>query len=123
MGHLSDLTILIAEDMLLHATDLSMAIEDEGGTVLGPAATVSAAMSILESGSPDLAILDVELADAEVFPVADYLTQRDIPFVFYTSRASSGQAEAREYGVPVISKAYSADEAINALCRLKAEAA
>ena len=118
MKRLANFSVLIVEDVLLHATDLSMGIEDEGGRIIGPVASVRASMQLLESTLPDLAILDVELEDAEAFPVADYLTERNIPFVFYTSRSSSGQAQAREYDVPVINKAFSANEAIDALCDL-----
>ena len=123
MKRLTNLTVLVVEDVLLHATDLSMGIEDEGGQIVGPAMSVKTAMQLLERGVPDLAILDVQLEDAEVFPVADFLKDAAVPFVFYTSRSSSGQERAKEYGVPIINKAFSANEAIDALCGLMREQA
>jgi hypothetical protein len=36
----------------------------------------------------DLAVLDVNLGDEKVYPVADALAERDVPFVFLTGYGS-----------------------------------
>ncbi|WP_425231080.1 response regulator [Sphingomonas sp.] len=61
------------------------ALEDAGATVLGPVSSVTEALSLLD-GAPDVnsAILDINLNGEMVYPVADALTARGIPFIFAT---------------------------------------
>jgi CheY-like chemotaxis protein len=53
---------------------------------MGPVAAVADALALLEAGpAPDMAVLDIGLGDNEtVYPVADRLRARGIPFVFAT---------------------------------------
>lgn len=55
--------ILICEDDALLAADLSMSVESAGHCVQGVYATASAAMVAAEAARPDIAIIDLELAD------------------------------------------------------------
>jgi len=57
-----------------------------GFEVIGPAASVNEALALVEKvGSGlDAAILDINLRDERVYPVADRLSARHIPFVFTT---------------------------------------
>ena len=67
------------------AQDLLEELVVSGAEVLGPVACMADALAVLEAGAaPDLAILDIRLADETVFPVADALRLRGIPFVFAT---------------------------------------
>ncbi|MBJ6124322.1 response regulator [Microvirga splendida] len=76
--------VLVVEDETL----VSMLIEDMvcdcGGQVIGPAATFEQAIALALEGDLDLAILDVNVAGLVVYPVADVLRQRGIPFIFVT---------------------------------------
>jgi CheY-like chemotaxis protein len=69
-------------------TLVSMLIEDMvgdcGGHVVGPAATFEQAIALALEGDLDLAILDVNVAGLVVYPVADILRHRGIPFIFVT---------------------------------------
>lgn len=77
--------IMIVEDEYWTAMDMATAVEDHGGTVTGPVASVSEAVGLLQDGGgPDAAILDVNLRSSDVFPFADILVRRGIPFVFAT---------------------------------------
>jgi CheY-like chemotaxis protein len=77
--------ILVVEDEFLIAMDIEASIQDAGGTVVGPAGTVDAALDAVDSGAPiDCAVLDVNLRGKLVYPVADALIERQIPFVFTT---------------------------------------
>jgi CheY-like chemotaxis protein len=52
---------------------------------MGPAASVADALELLRQGpAPDIAILDINLQGEMVYPVADELRARRIPFVFAT---------------------------------------
>ena len=76
--------ILIAEDEPIIALDLALAVQDADGEVVGPAATVKEALALLESRTVLGAILDVNLADRDISPVAVYLLNRGIPTILQT---------------------------------------
>ena len=77
--------ILIAEDEFLLADDLAQLLKSEGAVVVGPVASVAAALSLIEGQTRiDLALLDVNLGGDMAFPVGDALIERDIPFAFTT---------------------------------------
>ena len=77
---------LVVEDEYLIAADLAAFLEAQGIEVVGPAASVNEALALLESDTDGLhgAVLDVNLQDDRVYPVADVLMSRGVPFVFTT---------------------------------------
>ena len=76
--------ILIAEDETFIALDLASGIEEAGGQVVGPAASVLEALELLAHNEVTGAILDVNLADRDITPVALMLIDRKVPIVFHT---------------------------------------
>lgn len=77
--------ILIVEDDYFVAEDLASAFIDEGAGILGPVAEVNATLSMINGADQiDGAVLDINLHGEMVFPVAEELTRRRIPFVFST---------------------------------------
>lgn len=82
--------VLIVEDESLIAMLLEQMLEDLGHDVLGPAQRVSPALALLAQSAPDMAILDVNVAGEPVFPVAEALEARGIPFAFATGYGDSG---------------------------------
>ena len=99
---LSGIRILVVEDEAIIALDLKAILEEAGATVIGPARTLLAATELAASGDLAAAILDVQLGDGTIFPVARLLADRRIPFLFHTGRADAG-ALAR-FGAEVIVK-------------------
>lgn len=77
------LSILIVEDDEVHAINLAAAAEDRSCVVVGPVATVAAALASLET-HVDAAVLDANLLDRDVTPVAIALIEKGIPFVIHT---------------------------------------
>lgn len=79
-------SILVVEDECVIALDLAASLQDEGAVVLGPVSTVRDAWRCIEEHEHiDAAVLDVRLHDDElVFPIADALEERAVPFVFAT---------------------------------------
>ena len=115
---LSAKTILIMEDNPVLGLQVAFALEDEGATVTGPIARLEAGLAMIDgpdSANPDAAVLDVELADGEVFPLAERLRERGVPFVFYTARGSEGHMRARAGEAPVVSKTHGSAQVIEAL--------
>lgn len=87
--------VLIVEDEALLALELQLAFEDEGADVVGPAMSLESAWAIVaDSRDIDVAVLDVDIAGQDVFPVAALLQQRGVPFVFHTGHASRTELSA-----------------------------
>jgi len=77
--------ILLVEDEYFIVDDLARAFRAAGAVVLGPVATVSEAlMLVVASGALDGAVLDINLQGEPVYPVADALVTRGVPFIFST---------------------------------------
>lgn len=115
--------LLVVEDEYLVADDMRCDLERLGADVLGPAASVGAAMSLLDR-TPDLdgAILDVNLCGEMVFPVAGALHARGVPFVFWTGYDSVGIPDPyRE--VPRLQKLEPTSDVVRALLHRLAAAA
>ena len=52
----------------------------------------------------DVAVLDVRLADGDVFPLADALIARGVPIVFHSGHADKGELEAAYPGAHALPK-------------------
>jgi DNA-binding NarL/FixJ family response regulator len=78
--------LMIVEDEYLVARDLAGSLRELGVEVVGPAGTVNDALLLLEAEGTtiDAAVLDINLREDRVYPVADALTRRGVPFVFAT---------------------------------------
>lgn len=126
VANLGAKTILVMEDNPVLGLEVVFALEDRGATVTGPLARLEAGLAAIDgpdSADPDAAVLDVELADGEVFPLAERLRERGVPFVFYTARGSEGHMRARAGDAPVVSKSYGSTSVVEALSeRIAAQA-
>jgi DNA-binding NtrC family response regulator len=79
--------ILVVEDEPYIALELQAAIEEAGGEVVGPVGSVSAALALLQDCVEiAAAVLDVQLSDREVTPVAQALTALGVPVVFQSAK-------------------------------------
>ena len=96
--------ILIMEDEFIVAMDLSGMAENLGFAVSGPYATLAEGLSAVRRSSPDAAILDVQLADGEVFPLADELVRLGVPIIFHSGHADGRLLHDRYPGARSASK-------------------
>lgn len=77
--------VLVVEDDYFIAADMQCEFEASGAEVLGPVPGVEEALQLIAATSKiDAAVLDVNLQDELVYPVADALQARGVPFVFAT---------------------------------------
>ncbi|MEI6559508.1 MAG: response regulator [Rhodospirillaceae bacterium] len=109
--------VLVAEDSFLIAASLESLLTQRGIGVVGPASTLNEAMALADAGGFDAAILDVNLHDEMVFPVADLLIARGIPFVFATAYAPSEILPPRFASQPTLQKPYAIPKLIALLER------
>lgn len=83
--------VLVVEDESLVAMLLETILEDMGCTPVGPAANIDDALKMATGGEHlDAALLDVNVAGRQVFPVAEALKARGVPFVFSTGYGEGG---------------------------------
>ena len=103
---LSGRRVLVVEDESLVAMLLETILEDMGCTPVGPASNVDEGEAIArDTVDLDAALLDVNLAGRQVFPVAAVLKARGVPFVFSTGYGESGLPDEWR-GTPTIQKPF-----------------
>ncbi len=107
--------ILVAEDDFVIGMDLEELLADEGWEVIGPAATVEAALARIEEAAPDAAVLDVDLGGERVGPVAKALRARGVPFLLVSGYTRSQLTEEELAGAPRVSKPFEAGEVVRAV--------
>jgi CheY-like chemotaxis protein len=93
MSELSGLRLLVVEDESHVAMLVEDMLADMGCDVVASAARVSEALRLIEATDIDAAVLDVNVAGEKVFPVAEKLRDRKIPFVFATGYGAEGVRE------------------------------
>jgi DNA-binding response OmpR family regulator len=97
--------VLVVEDEMLVAMVLEDQLADAGCEVIGPAFSVEQAMHLAASEPLDGAVLDINLAGEKVYPVADLLAARNVPFVYVTGFGQAGMRDA-DQGRPMLQKPY-----------------
>jgi DNA-binding response OmpR family regulator len=83
-GRLTGRRVLVVEDEYFIASDLQRQLTTEGAIIIGPVADLTQALAVSGEDAIDCAILDINLRGAPVFPVADRLRERSVPFMFLT---------------------------------------
>jgi len=76
--------ILIVEDRYLMATEMAEEVRRLGAEVVGPSPDLAHATEIVGREAIDVALLDVNLDGELVFPLADILAEKGVPFIFLT---------------------------------------
>jgi CheY-like chemotaxis protein len=83
------LRILVVEDESVIAMLLEDILTQFGHQVVGPVARLGKAVELARHEALDTAILDVNMNGEEVYPVAEALAEREIPFVFASGYGKS----------------------------------
>jgi DNA-binding response OmpR family regulator len=99
----AELRVLLVEDQTLVSMYLAGMLAELGCTVVGPAATVAAALEIAENETLDGAVLDINMRNEYSFPVARTLRRRGIPF-FFTIGHSDAILPDDLQGAPCLTK-------------------
>lgn len=116
------LRAFVVEDETLVAIFLEDLLEELGCTVVGSATQVPRALSLVESLRPDIAIIDINLAGEEAYPIAEALRRHQIPFVFATGYGD-GRVLPDWQDYPVIHKPYQKSDLERAMAQVLANPA
>jgi two-component sensor histidine kinase/CheY-like chemotaxis protein len=95
--------IMVVEDEALVALALAESLSQLGFSVVGPLHNLNDAEVAVTQSAIDGAILDVNLNGRLVYPLADKLVERKVPFVFMTGYGADN-IDARFKKVPVLHK-------------------
>lgn len=110
--------VLVIEDESLVAMLLETILEDMGCAVVGPESNIDDGLvAATTEASLDAALLDVNVAGREVFPVAEALRARGVPFVFSTGYGEAGLPEHWR-GNPTIQKPFTEGAIRDALLKV-----
>jgi DNA-binding NtrC family response regulator len=113
---LQGLRVLIVEDEVMIASFLEDALTDFGCEVIGPALNLEDALRLAREAVIDGAGLDINIAGEKVYPVADVLAERGLPFVYMTGYGRAG-LRASDRGRPVLQKPYNLDRLVEIMTR------
>ncbi|WP_035695148.1 LytR/AlgR family response regulator transcription factor [Flavobacterium soli] len=96
-------SILLVEDELIIAEDMTNILEKIGYTIIGVAIDFDEAIEILESEKPDLILLDINLSGKrDGIELAEEINKRfSIPFIFTTSYTDAATLERAKKVNPV----------------------
>ncbi len=117
MAKPSETTLMVVEDEYLVATGLEITLQAAGYNVLEPIPSVAEALAVVADHPADLALLDVNVAGHRVYPVADALAKRQVPFIFLTG-CNEGDLPDRFAGTPLLVKPFSPEALLGAIRRV-----
>jgi CheY-like chemotaxis protein len=106
--------ILIVEDDPFIALALEEALRERGLVIVAVARKLERALEILARESVDLALLDVNIGEDQIDPVADLLATRNCPFIFTTGYGRAGLPEAHASRM-IVEKPFYIEEVLAAL--------
>jgi CheY-like chemotaxis protein len=108
--------ILVVEDEAMISMLIEDMLEELEYEIVGPASRLDHALTHALQADIDVGLLDINVKGQVVFPVADVLEFRGIPFIFATGYGDGGLPE-RFRGRPTLSKPFSLEalgDALNA---------
>jgi len=104
--------ILVVEDEPLIAAEIAGMLAAMGYHTVGPVAAVYQALLLIETEPVDAAILDVNVSDGHITPVAELLLDRGIPVLLATGYEEYALSE-RLMTLPRLQKPYTSDQLMN----------
>ena len=97
MSALNGRRIMVVEDEVLIAMVIEAALEDQGCIVVGPFGRLQEAMFAAQTECFDAAIMDVNLAGERIFPLAEILSDRAVPFLLLSGYGERALPDDRQH--------------------------
>jgi CheY-like chemotaxis protein len=107
-ARLQGLRLLLVEDEAMVAMMIEDMLTDLGCVVVDVAGSMAKGLALADKLQIDGAVLDVNLGGEKVYPVADALMAKGVPFIFSTGYSTT-RIDAGYAGVPVLAKPYARD--------------
>jgi len=98
--------VLVADDNLLISELIGQMLHDLECTVIGPVNGLDETLQAIQTNDFDGALLDVQLGETNVFPAANELAKRGIPFLLMTGRADLNDEPALLAEAPLLTKPF-----------------
>ncbi len=111
------LRVLVAEDELIVGYDLCDTVAEAGYVVEGPYDDLSSAMLAYQKNKPDIAILDVQLGDGIVYPLAEQMMAENVPVIFHSGQLSPCEVAERFPQAQALAKPCPPAEVIDSIQR------
>jgi CheY-like chemotaxis protein len=106
--------VLLVEDEALVGLMIADFLREIGYRVLGPFTKIQDGLQVANTARLAAAVLDVNIGGEEIYPVAESLMRRNIPFIFVTGYGADGIDE-RFSGVPVLQKPVDREQLLRVL--------
>jgi DNA-binding response OmpR family regulator len=97
--------ILVVEDEVLVSMLIEDALGENGCDLVGPARSIAEGIALAAGETLSAAVLDVNVDGGAVFPVAEVLNRRGIPYLFITGYRAS-ELPARHRDAPALEKPF-----------------
>ena len=97
-------TVLIVEDEAFVAWDFAQTLETEARGIVGPAPDLATGLRLAADEHVCAAVLDINLGDEVVWPLAEELSDRGIPFGFVSANLQHAELQERFHQAPKLSK-------------------
>jgi len=109
--------VLVVEDQFLVSLAIIDLLESIGCQIVGPAARLTAAVKLAQSETLDAAVLDIDIAGEMVWPAAEELQRRGVPFLFLTAY-SLNVVPALFAAIPCLEKPLEKNQLLRHLCAI-----
>ena len=119
-ANLGGLRVLVVEDEMMVSMLIEDMLTDLGCMVVGPASRLDEAIDLANAAGIDCAVLDVNLGGQPIFPLADLLRERGLPFAFATGYGDAGLRDV-DHGAPVLQKPFREGDLARVLSELRAK--
>jgi light-regulated signal transduction histidine kinase (bacteriophytochrome) len=113
--------LLLVEDSLIISLDAEDLAQRLGASHVISASTLQGALDVLESSTPSVAVLDINLGDSTSYPIADRLEDMGVPFLFASGYGEQAQLPNRHRHRAVLQKPYTLENVARAIDRLLGE--
>lgn len=110
--------VLVVEDEFLVSLTTVDFLESLGCEVVGPAARLAVAVQLAQSESLDAAVLDINIAGDMVWPVAEELRRRDVPFIFLSAHPRLDEFPILFTATPRLEKPLEQNRLLRLLCAI-----
>ena len=105
----AQIRVLVVEDEYLIRMLIEDMLADLGYAVAAAVGSIGEASEVAATGEFSAAVLDVNLDGKEIFPVADILSERGLPFVFVTGYGERSLPE-RYRNRPALQKPFQTEQ-------------